>query len=983
MGAVYKAHDTQLDRTVGIKIPKFDATDTDLLERFYREARSAATLSHAGICPVHDVGEIDGTHYISMGYIEGRELSAYINPEKPISAKKTATIVRRMAIALDEAHQNGVVHRDLKPDNVMIDAKSNPVIMDFGLARRTASDGDSRMTQSGQLIGTPAYMSPEQVDGDVEKMGPKSDIYSLGVILYEMLTGRVPYEGSIARVLAQVIQGNPQRPSDIRQGVDPRLESICLKMMASNLDERHASMGAVVKELTAFLKGQPTSAKESLLRETAPADRAGSAETLVVPPAAPAAESSPAAGLPKWAIPAGAGVLGIVLVVALTLTLPDDTSPDSVPTQTAATQRESDNGDSHADEHAADVSPAAEENTATVTTTSDQSTPPEQPAAVQEEPTDYLVVVPGKKSALNGQLASILLREDGNIGPPYRSISFPDFKPDDDHYYLLKAHPQKPIVYVSGKRGELRGFSVSREGDLSELPGSPFEAPAVSPGRTPVGLSHTPTPDGRFIFAGWRAGAPGDQSHSNLPAYRVEDDGQLTLLPDSVSGVVPLPVYDVVIHPSSRFLYAKTDRGDDNLPDGAASVYGFRIESSGALTPLSGSPVVPLPGDVPRHHSCRLWMDPLGEYLVVGGLTEAGGHPWLLAHSIDSSSGAILLRPESRHNPEAGKYFAMWTHPGGYFYMCRGGGSGLIGFTLDRPAGTFQRIPALESSGMSWISPFGATPDGRFIYVGELDSQSMQVRSLSNDAGTLDHVKKYNAPIGSGVFVRVRSSSLPSAAESQSSNVPATSNSNDAVRQAVVWAVNQQYSLWGGRVGGGVRPIRKLSEIPDGRLRIDRIHIAKDFRNNAESYAYLRALNQLREFYCSRKNFDDKAMAALADAPNLEAVSLPYAPVGVEGMRVLKELPSLKSLMLGTNNPDGRNKQANDEAMAVIATFPKLQFLTLQHCTLTDVGMKSLEKATQLKSLSIRNCPISDESVASFREAVPGCEVKYERDRRR
>ncbi|GEM_PF-2963534 len=321
MGAVYKAHDSQLDRVVAIKIPKFDtAAGPDLLERFYREARSAATLTHVGICPVHDVGEIDGTHYISMGYIEGKPLSAYIKPDKPISAKKTAAIVRRMAVALDEAHQHGVVHRDLKPDNVMIDKKSNPVVMDFGLARRSAAEGDSRMTQGGQMIGTPAYMSPEQVDGDVKLMGPRSDIYSLGVILYEMLTCRVPYEGSIARVLAQVIHGNPQRPSELRPDVNPGLEAICLKMMASSPDDRHASMGDVVKDLAAFLKGQPTSAKESVLGEPAPMIAAES----VSPEPPPLVTTSPAQpsrrpNLPKWAMPAGAGVLGIVLIAALTL----------------------------------------------------------------------------------------------------------------------------------------------------------------------------------------------------------------------------------------------------------------------------------------------------------------------------------------------------------------------------------------------------------------------------------------------------------------------------------------------------------------------------------------------------------------------------------------------------------------------------------------------------------------------------------------
>lgn len=322
MGAVYKAHDTQLDRVVAIKIPKFDtATGPDLLERFYREARSAATLSHAGICPVHDVGEIDGTHYISMGYIEGRPLTSFIRPDKPLQIKQAVNVVRKLAAALDEAHQHGVVHRDLKPDNVMVDKRSNPVIMDFGLAYRTASAGDSRMTQGGQIIGTPAYMSPEQVDADVEVMGPRSDVYSLGIILYELVTGHVPYEGSVARVLAQVIQGNPKPPSEWRSSLRPELEAICLKMMAANPDDRYASMADVSKALTAYLKRQPASddsvaeATATVPAVTKPAPRPR------IQTDTPAASRKRKQGLPVWGIRAAAVVVGLVLIAAITISV--------------------------------------------------------------------------------------------------------------------------------------------------------------------------------------------------------------------------------------------------------------------------------------------------------------------------------------------------------------------------------------------------------------------------------------------------------------------------------------------------------------------------------------------------------------------------------------------------------------------------------------------------------------------------------------
>jgi tRNA A-37 threonylcarbamoyl transferase component Bud32 len=135
MGSVYQVFDTHLQRNVALKIPKVDAGDAALLERFYREARTAGAIRNANICPVYDVGELDGQHFISMAYIDGKPLSSFIRPGKPIPIKSIALLVRKLALALQEAHALGVVHRDLKPDNIMIDAKQEPVIMDFGLAR--------------------------------------------------------------------------------------------------------------------------------------------------------------------------------------------------------------------------------------------------------------------------------------------------------------------------------------------------------------------------------------------------------------------------------------------------------------------------------------------------------------------------------------------------------------------------------------------------------------------------------------------------------------------------------------------------------------------------------------------------------------------------------------------------------------------------------------------------------------------------------
>src|SRR5262249_42714614 len=152
------------------------------LERFQREARAAATLRHVNICPVYDVGEAEGVLYLTMAYIEGRPLSHFLRPEKPLPLRQAALLGRKLALALQKAHEQNVVHRDLKPSNILIDSQREPVIMDFGLAQRV-STGDARLTQDGSLLGTPAYMSPEQARGDVAAMGPGCDVYSLGVVL--------------------------------------------------------------------------------------------------------------------------------------------------------------------------------------------------------------------------------------------------------------------------------------------------------------------------------------------------------------------------------------------------------------------------------------------------------------------------------------------------------------------------------------------------------------------------------------------------------------------------------------------------------------------------------------------------------------------------------------------------------------------------------------------------------------------------------
>jgi serine/threonine protein kinase len=279
MGSVYLAQDTHLERPVALKVPDFgNHEDPEARRRFLEEARTAATLDHPYLCPVHDAGEIEGQLYLTMAYIEGQSLAVLIGTEG-WPQRQVAAMVGKLALALQEAHKQKVIHRDLKPANVMIKTtgqRREPVIVDFGLAHRD-NPQEQRLTRSGQVMGTLGYMAPEQIRGDLKEIGPASDIYALGVILYELLTGRLPFSGSGLAIAGQILTQAPLPPSRHRSDLDPALEAICLKAMAKAIGDRYTSMGELAAALTGFL--------HSLSASPTPAAPAGS-------PASP----SPASG---------------------------------------------------------------------------------------------------------------------------------------------------------------------------------------------------------------------------------------------------------------------------------------------------------------------------------------------------------------------------------------------------------------------------------------------------------------------------------------------------------------------------------------------------------------------------------------------------------------------------------------------------------------------------------------------------------------
>lgn len=255
MGQVFKAWDPQLQRFVALKILLHNNEGNTHIERFLKEAQASARLLHPNIVRVHDLGQHNNVYFFTMDYIEGDSLLKAMRSKK-YSLRKKVLLLETIARAVHFAHENGVIHRDLKPSNVMLDNEGTPYIMDFGLAKIT-NVKSKRLTQSGSIIGTPYYMSPEQAHGDTKAIDFSSDVYALGVILYEMLTDRVPFFGKSAiEVLLKVIEKDAVVPSKINPRVPKPLEAICLKTIAKTKQHRYLSAKELADDLQRFSRGE-------------------------------------------------------------------------------------------------------------------------------------------------------------------------------------------------------------------------------------------------------------------------------------------------------------------------------------------------------------------------------------------------------------------------------------------------------------------------------------------------------------------------------------------------------------------------------------------------------------------------------------------------------------------------------------------------------------------------------------------------------
>jgi eukaryotic-like serine/threonine-protein kinase len=258
MGLVYDAHDPKLDRRVAIKTiltrTLDEATAKQYSMRFKREVRAVARLNHPHIVQVYDFGNEGDLAYIVMEYIQGRELKDYFDAKEFFDLKTILRLMAQLLDALESAHEAGIIHRDVKPANVMVDAGGHAKLTDFGVARFTDADGDHEATRAGTILGTPSYMSPEQIQG--QALDRRTDIFSAGVLFYQLLTGQKPFDGAQWVLAKKIVQDDPVWPSAIVQ-IPAELDRVVARALAKQPEQRYQSARSFAESLKRIENGQP------------------------------------------------------------------------------------------------------------------------------------------------------------------------------------------------------------------------------------------------------------------------------------------------------------------------------------------------------------------------------------------------------------------------------------------------------------------------------------------------------------------------------------------------------------------------------------------------------------------------------------------------------------------------------------------------------------------------------------------------------
>jgi len=355
MGAVWVALDTRLNREVALKFPLVNAEANPVaIERFQREARLAASIDHPNFCPVHDVGDDQGYHYYVMPIIAGKPLTAHWQSGEPWPLDRAASLIAALASALAELHARGIVHRDLKPANVMVRPDGSVVLMDFGLARTFEGSSDG-LTGTGQSLGTPSYMAPEQAIGDGSKVGPAADVWALGVMLYQLIAGCLPFQGTGFEVMARILHMQPAPPSEMRPVKDARLDAICLQILSKEPAQRPESMKRLVEILSEFgpvsstqplpkSKASPLESSATLLTQGRRPQRKQDSKTDTIEPkrkrrTSERTEPSPQPVNKRWLLLAAVAVIAVGVIVLGIVLAVNHSSPGTTSEQVVQTER--------------------------------------------------------------------------------------------------------------------------------------------------------------------------------------------------------------------------------------------------------------------------------------------------------------------------------------------------------------------------------------------------------------------------------------------------------------------------------------------------------------------------------------------------------------------------------------------------------------------------------------------------------------------
>src|SRR5437667_3741110 len=261
-GVVYRAHQKSLNRTVALKVIGLGPWTTEThLKRFRREAEAAASLEHPGIVPIYEVGEREGCCYFSMKFIEGGQLDEVVR-RAPISIRQAAELVAKVARTVHYAHEHGILHRDIKPGNILLDARGEPLLTDFGLARLV--EAESTITRTLEVLGTPSYMAPEQAAGNNTQLTSATDVYGLGAVFYQLLTGQPPFAGGTTyETIKLLLDTEPRQPRLLNPKIDRDLSTICLKCLEKHPERRYSSALALAEDLECWLKHEPIQARRT------------------------------------------------------------------------------------------------------------------------------------------------------------------------------------------------------------------------------------------------------------------------------------------------------------------------------------------------------------------------------------------------------------------------------------------------------------------------------------------------------------------------------------------------------------------------------------------------------------------------------------------------------------------------------------------------------------------------------------------------